>query len=127
MSVRDAVMAAARSLRALAGQPIVYRRPDGRPQSQWPQVSLTAVMAEQMFEAEQTDGQVVLWQGRDWWIAADELVLDGARSTPQPGDQIIDQQGRVYEVMSPAGQPVWRMADPYGHEIRVHSKLTESP
>lgn len=69
---------------------------------------------------------VVDWCGWDWLIPADELVLDDAEATPQPGDQLIETLAsgatRLHEVMPAGEEPCWRWSDPGRSVRRVHTK-----
>ena len=53
----------------------------------------------------------------DFLILATELTL----GEPEAGDKII-ADGRVYEVMSLAGQGHWRWSDSYRATMRIHTK-----
>jgi hypothetical protein len=65
------------------------------------------------------------WTDRDFLIRADLLVIAGNRITPERGDTVVDD-GKVYEVMAPAGEPPWRVSDPFGHMLRIHAKFVGS-
>lgn len=123
--LRGLMAAGAAALRRLAGEPIAYRRPPAEPGGDWSEVELSAVTAEQVHRAEDEDGRLIEWHGRDFWIAADELVLGGEATAPRRGDRIIDAAGRCFEVLSLAGEPVFRDADPHGLEYRVHTKQVD--
>jgi len=62
------------------------------------------------------------WTDRDFLIRADLLVIAGNRITPERGDRVHDD-GKVYEVMAPGGEPPWRVSDPFGVMLRIHTKF----
>lgn len=69
------------------------------------------------------------WEYTDWLILAADLVLQGQGTLPEPGDRIEEQRAggrtRIYEVMAPGGEPVYRWCDSDHKHLRVHSKLVE--
>lgn len=69
------------------------------------------------------------WEYTDWLILAADLVLLGQVTLPQPGDRIEEQRSggktRVYEVMAPGDEPVYRWCDSDNQHLRVHTKLVE--
>ena len=106
------------ALREHASIAIVYRRRESS-------VELRAVVGRTDWAAEETEGPVLAWQGRDYLIEAADLVLDGERTTPQRGDLIEEATGDAtltYEVLAPPGQDVWRYSDPQRVRLRVHTK-----
>lgn len=70
------------------------------------------------------------WEYTDWLILAADLVLTGRRVLPEAGDRIEERRTggktRVYEVMAPGGEPVYRWCDSDHKHLRIHSKLIET-
>jgi hypothetical protein len=65
--------------------------------------------------------------GRDWFIRASELVIDGVQIEPQRGDLIVedcDGNERRWEVGVPMGSndPEWRYSDTENVAMRIHAK-----
>jgi hypothetical protein len=92
-------------------------------------VEVPATVGRTEFETVDEHGLVVRTESRDFLVLADHLVLDGERALPKPGDRISEPSGNlefVYEVMAPAGEPVYRYSDPYRKALRIHTKLIET-
>jgi hypothetical protein len=71
------------------------------------------------------DGVITHAQERDYLIAADDLVLGGAATLPERGDQIdetIDGATVTFEVLPLAGEAHWRYSDPFRTLLRVHTR-----
>jgi hypothetical protein len=79
-------------------------------------------------EAQLADNSGLLFgqQIIDWLIEVNDLVIPGISAnplTPTSGDQIVDTDNSVWEVMSPgADQPVWRWSGPGQLRYRIHTK-----
>ena len=53
----------------------------------------------------------------------DFIIEDGQfMFFPEKGD-VIEFDGREFEVLAPNDEPVWRWSDPYHTALRVHTKL----
>ena len=106
------------ALREHASIAIVYRRRESS-------VELRAVVGRTDWAAEETEGPVIAWEGRDYLIEAADLVLDGEVTTPKRGDlieEVRDEATLTYAVLAPPGADVWRYSDPQRVRIRVHTK-----
>lgn len=72
-------------------------------------------------------------ESRDFLVRAEDLVLEGALTLPERGDEVRekDEGGKVfvYEVMAPGKEPHFRYSDPYRRTLRIHTKHvgTEEP
>lgn len=70
-------------------------------------------------------GAAVVFGDRDYLIPAADLVVEGKRFEPERGHQVvevIDGTERTFELISPAGEPAWRWADPGRTFYRVHTQ-----
>lgn len=68
----------------------------------------------------------VAWNGWDFQIPTEDLVLDGSPIIPVPGNTIqeITREGTAlatYEVMPPSGEQCYRQ-DSSGHVTRIHTR-----
>lgn len=112
----------ARQLRDHAGQEVHYRRGSSVLQT-WATVGRTE------FQVDDGQGSTrIEHSDRDFLLLAGEFFLNGRLAEPRPGDRVeeFSSEGHfIYEVMAPAGLPVWRYDDPYRQMIRVHTKLVE--
>lgn len=89
---------------------IYYHGPDS--------FEVRAVLGRAIFRTTNDYGAFVRTETRDF------IIADGQFSFfPEAGD-IIEYNGRNYEVLAPAGESVWRWSDPYHTAMRVHTKLT---
>lgn len=103
-----------------ATTPITYRTAD---------FDLEAVPATVGKTDFQVEGRSEVWQqfeARDFLLLAADLVHGGEFVEPQAGHQIIEADGTTFEVMAPAGEPVWQWSDPYRQTARIHTKLVEA-
>ena len=87
-------------------------------------VEVAATLGQTTFEVQDAYGVVEKWESRDFLVTAADLVLLGAAVTPQRGDRITDG-GKVYEVLAPGKEDVYRLSDPYGVTLRIHTKQVE--
>ena len=90
--------------------PIEYRFRSGG------SVELTASVGRTLFRAENEYGVTVRVESRDFLVSAENLPGE-----PQSGDRIV-HAGRVYEVLAPNGEPVWRWSGPQHVTRRIHTK-----
>ena len=82
------------------------------------ETNVKAVVGRTVFRSTNDYGVWVRTETRDFIVRADQLGLE-----PRQGD-VIDFDGREYEVLAPYGEPVWRWSDPYRTARRIHTKLT---
>lgn len=61
----------------------------------------------------------------DFVITAADLVLEGVASLPRSGDW-IEVAGRKYEVLPLPGQDCFRPCDPFGTQLRIHTKQVQA-
>lgn len=90
-------------------------------------VQLAATVAATRFEVDDGYGLVVEEEMRDYILAAEELVLGGARILPKRGDEIVERRDGtdyVYEVMDLGAEKHYRPTDPDGKGLRIHTRLT---
>ncbi|MCC5786890.1 MAG: hypothetical protein JJU33_09335 [Phycisphaerales bacterium] len=103
-------------------RPVTYRRGEQSAQ-------LSAAIGSTAFERTDDHGVIHRVESRDYLIAAADLVLAGAPTQATAGDRIEEhgQEGlHVYEVVAPAGEPVWRYSDPQRRTLRIHTKLVRT-
>lgn len=105
-------------LHAAASRSITYTRGANS-------VALTAVIGRTPFRVQSSGPggarSQITWSERDYLIAAAELILGGSLTTPQKGDQITDSDG-TFELVSINAEPCYRNSDPYGIQLRCHTK-----
>lgn len=88
-------------------------------------VQLPATVGKTVFRQSDEFGLVMHFETRDFLVSTADLVLDGQRVLPCPGDRITqseDGKDYIYEVMSPGGEPHFRYSDPYMKVLRIHTK-----
>lgn len=121
--VQDGMDWIADQLGTYAGRTVTYRHGDST-------VSVTATVGYSLLKLTDEYGNVQMVRTeRDYIIATADLVLGGLEITPQRGDRITDVEGtrtNIYEVLTPAGEPVWRWSDSYRVRRRIHTKLVSS-
>jgi hypothetical protein len=96
--------------------PVIYRRGEDT-------AEVLATIGKTIFRIEDEYGRIVHYESRDFLISSADLVINGTITTPQRGDEIIDE-GFVYEVMAPANEPEWRYSDTNRQTLRIHTKMT---
>ena len=92
-------------------------------------LDVPATIGRTEFQTVDDYGRLIRTESRDFLILASELVVGGQRLAPQRGDRVRESSGdeqRVYEVMAPAGEPVYRYSDPYRKTLRIHTKLVDT-
>ena len=92
-------------------------------------VELSATLGQTTYEIADEYGATVEAKATDFLVSAVDLVLAGQKAQPQPGDQIrltVGDQVHVFEVMDLGGAGHWRPSDPYGHTLRIHTKLVHT-
>lgn len=119
--VENLTRLAMRAARTTHGERVTYRRGSQA-------VDLTAMPATPLGGLlDPGSGAAVEWEGFDWFIAREDLVLSGELAEPQKGDQIVRNVNEVYDVLPPPGGRVWEWVGPYQNERRIHTKLSEWP
>jgi hypothetical protein len=98
-------------------RPIVYSRDADS-------VQIAATVGQTTFEVQNDYGAMEKWESRDFLVTAADLVLSGVQITPQRGDRITDG-ANVYEVLAPGKEDVYRLSDPYGVTLRIHTKQVQ--
>ena len=87
-------------------------------------VQVAATVGSTTFEISDQYGAVEKWESRDFLVTAAALVLGGEPVEPQRGDRITDG-AKVYEVLAPCKEDVFRPSDPYAVTLRIHTKQVE--
>jgi len=102
---------------AKASKAIVYRRGA---------VSLrfNATLGNTQLQAIDGAGMAIEVESLDFLFEAGELDFGAGAVLPAEGDR-IDYRGKTYEVLAVPGGSHYRETDPYGHGLRVHTKLIE--
>ena len=77
---------------------------------------LTATVGRTLFRAEDQYGVTIRVESRDFLVSVETLPRE-----PQRGDRIT-YDGRIYEVLAPNGEPVWRWSGPQHVTRRIHTK-----
>lgn len=90
--------------------PVIYQEKNGSA------VSVTAAIGRTLFRAENEYGVTIRTESRDFLISAEQLPAE-----PQRGDKIF-HAGRLYEVLAPNGEPVWRWSGTQNIIRRIHTK-----
>ena len=77
-----------------------------------------AVFARTVFRAEDGYGLTTETESRDFIVRTADMPEE-----PRRGDRFV-WKGRAYEVLAPAGQPVWLWCDGFMNARRIHTKET---
>lgn len=77
---------------------------------------LSATRGRSLFKAEDRYGVTIRVHSTDFIVVAANLA-----KFPAKGDEII-ADGRVFEVLAPNDEPVWRWSGNYQEAIRIHTK-----
>lgn len=88
-------------------------------------VAVRATVGRSVFEHTDDGGALTRTETRDYLILAADYAVSEEPDIPRPGDQILEgglEDGRVYEVMNPPGEPCWRWSDQHGLTYRIHTK-----
>lgn len=104
-----------------AAETVVYRRGSAS-------VTLAATIGRTERDVEDLSGMVVRSESRDYLIHAADLVLDGAATLPERGDEIVEttEAGElVYVVLPVDGREVWRYSDPFRTRLRIHTQAKQ--
>lgn len=90
--------------------PVSYRQGDTTAQ-------LDATIGRTIFRLTAPMAGVERIESRDYLFSADEFPFP----EPKRGDRITEN-GFIYEVMAPGGEPAWRWSDPDRLAYRIHTK-----
>lgn len=85
-------------------------------------VTLAAAVGRTAYRIADDYGSRLEYGDRDYLVQASNLVLGGTQTTPEPGDQVTESDGSVYEVLAMFGEPCWRYSDPHHQTLRIHTK-----
>ena len=77
---------------------------------------LTATVGRTLFRAENEYGVTIRVESRDFLVSVNQMPRE-----PQRGDRIT-YAGRIYEVLAPNGEPVWRWSGSQHVTRRIHTK-----
>ena len=89
-------------------------------------VTVSATIGRTEFETVDESGLLQKFESRDFLIKTTDLVLNFVQTFPKAGDKIKESDGSttyLYEVMAPAGEPVFRYSDQYRKTLRIHTKF----
>jgi len=89
-------------------------------------ITIQATIGRTEFETVDESGLLQKFESRDYLIRAVDLVFNLQQTLPKAGDQIKESDGSttyIYEVMAPAGEPVFRYSDQYRKTLRIHTKF----
>lgn len=119
ITLRSAADWLARQRHAHAAMPAVYRRGTAS-------VSLRAAPARTVYETHTQEGAVLEASRDDWIVRLADLVLAGALTEPDRGDQLEvlwpDGIERTYEVMPIADGRQCFSLDPHRISYRIHAR-----
>lgn len=79
-------------------------------------VPMTATVGRTLFRAENEYGVTIRTESRDFLVSVGQMPTE-----PQRGDRIT-YGGRLYEVLAPNGEPVWRWSGSPQVTRRIHTK-----
>lgn len=85
-------------------------------------VELHATRGRSLFRADDKYGVTIRVQSVDFIVPASEL----GNQFPEKGDEIY-ADGRVFEVLAPNDEPVWRWNGNFGNAVRIHTKDMGEP
>ena len=90
--------------------PILYQSKGGT------SAEMTATIGRTFFRADNEYGMTIRIESRDFLVSTENLPTE-----PQRGDRIT-YAGRIYEVLAPNGEPVWRWSGSQHVTRRIHTK-----
>jgi hypothetical protein len=86
-----------------------------------------ATIATSRFDAQDSQGNSIVIESRDYLVSVDDYVLDGIPVEPAQGDVIVEG-GYDNQVCPPApNMTEWSWTNPYRNEFRIHTKPVKSP
>lgn len=94
---------------------VMLQHYDGDEKDGEPEVFL-ATRGRSLFRADDRFGVTIRVHSTDFIVKASDIV-----KMPEKGDEII-ADGRVFEVLAPNNEPVWRWSGNYQEAIRIHTK-----
>lgn len=116
----DATNQSLRTLQALKGVAVTYRR------GSTIAVPVTAIAAKTVVEGSDVSGTITITRMRDWLIEADDLADGGDLLVPEAGDlveQVTDRGTVTYQVTRPAiDLPPYREIGDFGDWLRIHTQ-----
>jgi len=89
-------------------------------------ITVNASIGRSSFEQSDESGLITRMESIDFLIRSSDLVINGIRTLPMPGDQIRDQLDInvfVYEVMADGADAEYKWSDPNKETLRIHTKL----
>lgn len=89
-------------------------------------LELAATLGSTSYEVADEAGATVQAKATDFIVAADALVLGGVQAAPAVGDRIQVSTAAwtlVYEVLALGSAAHYRLCDPSGRMLRIHTKL----
>ena len=92
--------------------PVSWRPRGGTPRT------IPAVVGRTVFRASDGYGMTTRTESRDFIVRTADMPEE-----PRRGDRFV-WKGRAYEVLAPAGQPVWLWCDGFMNARRIHTKET---
>ena len=90
--------------------PVSWRPRGGTPRT------IPAVVGRTVFRSNDGYGMTTRTESRDFIVRTGDMPEE-----PGMGDRFV-WKDTVYEVLAPAGEPVWRWSDPYHQVYRIHTK-----
>lgn len=110
-------------LKTQAATAITYRR------GAW-EVTLQATLGTQLLRVSDDFGASrVQWTDRDFIINADDLKLQGVKTEPERGDEIlmtVDGELLTFKVAAPNLEAVFRYSDSHRKRIRIHTNFIKA-
>ncbi|TXH48573.1 MAG: hypothetical protein E6Q97_24510 [Desulfurellales bacterium] len=87
-------------------------------------VSIDATIGTYQLQAIDGAGMSIEMESTDFLFEASALNFGAGPVLPAEGDRIVYRE-KTYEVLAVPGGSHYRETDPYGHGLRVHTKLIE--
>jgi hypothetical protein len=116
--LRDGAAWLADQRRAFMSRTVTYQRGQD-------EVDLPATIGQTVFNLTDEYGATIRHVTRDFLIAAEDLVIDGAFVEPRRGDRIRETTAGVtfvHEVIGMGGESAWRYSDRDRTTFRIHTK-----
>lgn len=109
----------ANQLKTNAAETVTYRR------GAYSLATLSATVSNVTFDLQDAEGFTFQWEGTDFQVLADDLIISGINISPEQGDLIertINSEVHQYEVQPAQGQSCFTV-DSTRTRFRIHSKL----
>lgn len=104
-----------------ASRPVTYQRGGSS-------ITVRSTPGRTTREVPDSNGLYTTVEIRDEIVNVGDLVIDGAASEPQAGDQIVDDAGVTWLVSAPSvNEAPWRYTDAYRNEFRIHLNKLDDP